>query len=337
MRKPQNIKNKQPPPKKTGGGSFFTRLIEKWLGGKPPKTAQQSLPYVEMGKDGICYLGDGLYSKSVAFGDLNYHLAQPDDQTTIFEGYGDLLNFFDASIGGQLSMINTPTDKEVMNQMIQPPQARPASEDGKIAHPEFEQITNEYFGFLHDQQAKGNNGMTKVKRATCLTQADNTKAAKQRLERFTVDMQNHFKILGAPSYPQDGRERLEDCFHILHPDGKQKFRFDWNDLVVSGLSTKDCIAPTSFNFRDARTFRMGEYIGAVSHLQILAPELNDRMLADFLDLESPLTVTIHFRSIEQSEAIKLLKRKLSDIDSMKIAEQKKAVRAGYDMLRPDRV
>jgi hypothetical protein len=323
MRKTPTVKNAKSPPKQqtSGGDSFFRRLLEKKLGGKPPKTAQQSLPYVEMGKDGICYLGDRLYSKSVAFGDLNYHLAQPDDQTTIFEGYGDLLNFFDASVGGQISAINTPTDKESLNRMIRPP----------MVHPEFEKITNEFFGFLHDQQTKGNNGMTKVKRATCQIYADNPKAAKQRLERFAADMQNHFKILGAPANPQDGRERLEDCFRILHPDGKQKFRFDWSDLVTSGLSTKDYIAPTSFNFNDARTFRMGEHIGAVSYLQILAPELNDRMLADFLDLESPLTVTIHFRSIEQSEAIKLLKRKLSDIDSMKIAEQKKAVRAGYDM------
>jgi type IV secretory pathway VirB4 component len=318
---PSVAQNRSAPKQGAASGSFLQRLIEKYFGGKPPQTAQQSIPYREMYKDGICCLGNRLYSKSVAFGDLNYHLAQPDDQTTIFEGYGDLLNFFDASIGGQISAINTPTDREILKQMIQPP----------CVHPEYAAITNEFFGFLHDQQAKGNNGMTKVKRATCLVEADNLKAAKQRLERFSVDMLNNFKTLGAPAHSQDGKERLEDLYRVLNPDGKQKFRFDWNDLTLSGLSTKDYIAPTSFNFNDARTFRMGEHIGAVSYLQILAPELNDRMLADFLDLESPLTVTIHFRSIEQSETIKLLKRKLSDIDSMKIAEQKKAVRAGYDM------
>jgi len=91
------------------------------------------------------------------------------------------------------------------------------------------------------------------------------------------------------------------------------------------------IAPTSFDFRNGRTFRMGEYYGAVSYLQILAPELTDRMLADFLDLESAVTVTIHIKSIDQSEAIKTIKRKLSDLDKMKIEEQKKAVRSGYDM------
>ena len=33
----------------------------------------------------------------------------------------------------------------------------------------------------------------------------------------------------------------------------------------------------------------------------------------------------------ESAAIKTIKRKLTDIDKMKIEEQKKAVRAGYDM------
>ena len=66
-------------------------------------------------------------------------------------------------------------------------------------------------------------------------------------------------------------------------------------------------------------------------MQILAPELTDRMLADFLDLENSMVVTLHIQSIDQSAAIKTVKRKLTDLDKMRIEEQKKAVRAGYDM------
>ena len=39
--------------------------------------------------------------------------------------------------------------------------------------------------------------------------------------------------------------------------GSSKFRFDWNDLVKSGLSVKDAIAPTAFAFKNSRTFQMG--------------------------------------------------------------------------------
>ena len=66
-------------------------------------------------------------------------------------------------------------------------------------------------------------------------------------------------------------------------------------------------------------------------MQILAPELNDRMLADFLDMESSLIVNLHIQSVDQVKAIKTVKRKITDLDRSKIEEQKKAVRAGYDM------
>ena len=118
---------------------------------------------------------------------------------------------------------------------------------------------------------------------------------------------------------------------IFHPDGDMSFLFDWKWLTPSGLSTKDFIAPTSFAFKKGRTFEIGNKTGAVSFLQILAPELNDRMLADLLNVDGHLLVNLHIRSIDQSEAIKTIKHKITDLDRMKIEEQKKAVRSGYDM------
>lgn len=74
-------------------------------------------------------------------------------------------------------------------------------------------------------------------------------------------------------------------------------KFAWSDLAKTGLSTKDFIAPTSFTFsKDGKTFRIGEYSGAVSFLQILAPELTDRMLAEFLDLDDAVTINLHIQS-----------------------------------------
>ena len=49
--------------------------------------------------------------------------------------------------------------------------------------------------------------------------------------------------------------------------------------------TKDFIAPTSFVFRDGKDLSDGKYHGAASYLQILAPELTDKMLAEFLDMD----------------------------------------------------
>ena len=87
------------------------------------------------------------------------------------------------------------------------------------------------------------------------------------------------------------------------------------------MGTKDFVAPTSFVFKEGKTFQMGNTIGAASYLQILAPELTDKMLAEFLDMNRNLIVNLHIQSIDQMKAIKLVKNKVTDINRMKIEEQ----------------
>lgn len=94
---------------------------------------------------------------------------------------------------------------------------------------------------------------------------------------------------------------------------------------------KGLYRPVLFPFWRGAVFPHGAQIGAVSFLEILAPELNDRILSDILDLETGVIVNLHIHSIDQTEAIKTIKRKITDLDKMKIEEQKKAVRSGYDM------
>ena len=314
--------------KQKGGvkASFAKKIFGR---AEPPNTAQQSIPYREIYRDGICRVNDRLYTKTVTFNDINYQLAQNDDKTAIFESYCDFLNYFDSSVSVQLTFINRHVDINEFQQSIDIPDI----------DDEFSSIRHEYADMLKNQLARGNNGLVKSKYVTFGIEADSLREAKPRLERIEVDVISGFKTLGVNARPLSGIERLEILHAQLHPDGLEKLQFNWKDIPNTGQSTKDYIAPSSFDFRDGRTFKVGAHVGSVGFLQILAPELTDRLLADFLDLNTAVTVNIHLQSIDQSEAIKTIKRKLSDLDKMRIEEQKKAVRAGYDMdvLPPDLV
>ncbi len=288
---------------------------------KGPRTAQATIPYQRMWPDGICRVTDQYYTKTIRFQDINYQLAQNDDKTAIFEGWCDFLNYFDNSIHLQFSFLNLTASKEVFEQSI----LIPDREDGN------DEIRHEYADMLQTQQAKGNNGLTKTKFITFGIEAEGIKAAKPRLERIEIDLLNNFKRLGVAASPLDGRERLKLMHDMFHMDTQAPFLFDWKWLAPSGLSTKDFIAPSSFDFRDKRTFGMGKKQAEVSFFSILASDLNDRCLADFLAMESSLVVSLHIRAIDQIAAIRDVKRKITDLDKMKIEEQKKAVRAGYDM------
>ena len=285
------------------------------------QSAQDSIPYQRMWPDGICRVTDSHYTKTVQFQDINYQLSQNEDKTAIFESWCDFLNYFDSSIRFQLSFLNLAASEDVFARSIDIP---PQGDD-------FDSIRQEYTGMLQGQLAKGNNGLVKTKYLTFGIDAENLKTAKPRLERIETDILNNFKRLGVSAEPLTGMERLRQLHDVFHMDEQAPFRFSWDWLAPSGLSTKDFIAPTSFEFRTGKDFRMGRKCGAVSFVQILAPELNDRMLADFLDMESSLIVSLHIQSLDQVKAIKTVKRKITDLDRAKIEEQKKAVRAGYDM------
>ena len=288
---------------------------------KKEKSAQDSIPYERMWPDGICRVSDGHYTKTIQFQDINYQLSQNEDKTAIFEGWCDFLNYFDSSIQFELSFLNLAASEETFARAINIP----------LQRDDFDSIRVEYTTMLQNQLAKGNNGLIKTKYLTFGIDADSIKAAKPRLERIETDILNNFKRLGVAAETLDGKARLAQLHGIFHMDEQLPFRFEWDWLPASGLSTKDFIAPSSFEFRTGSQFRMGKKYGAVSFLQILAPELNDRMLADFLDMESSLIVSLHIQSVDQIKAIKTVKRKITDLDKSKIEEQKKAVRAGYDI------
>ena len=288
---------------------------------KKKMSAQDSIPFERMWQDGICRVKPGYFTKTIQFQDINYQLNQNEDKTAIFEGWCDFLNYFDSSVKFQLSFMNMAANKDTYGQSI----VIPSQGD------DFDGIRIEYTDMLRSQLARGNNGLVKTKYLTFGIEAANVKEAKPRLDRIETDILNNFKRLGVAAEPLNGKDRLALMHGMFHMDEQLDFQFSWDWLAPTGLSVKDFIAPSSFEFRNGKDFGVGKKLGAVSFLQILAPELNDRMLADFLDMESSLIVTMHIQSVDQVKAIKTVKRKITDLQKMTIEEQKKAVRSGYDI------
>ena len=287
-----------------------------------PHSAQQTIPYQRMYPDGICRVDDTHYTKTVRFYDINYQLAQTEDQEAIFDGWCDILNSFAPGIHVQFSFVNLPSGEASVEQHIIIPMQGDA----------FDSIREEYSLMLQNQTAKGSHGLNKAKYVTFGIEADGIKTAKPRLERIELDLLMRFKRLGVRAEPLDGYDRLKLLHGILHMDDpNEAFQFDWRWLPLTGLSTKDFIAPGSFEFRSGRQFTMGRKLATVCMLQINAAELSDRVLAELLELDSGMVVSLHIQAVDHVEALKMVKRKVTDLDKAKIDEQKKAVRSGYDI------
>ena len=298
--------------------------------GKPkkrgPQTAQQTIPYREILKDGICKVREGFYTKTLSYEDINYAVASTDDQSTIFDGYCSFLNYFDSALPFQMSFINHRSRPENRYSVNIPPQDDDCND-----------IRDEFTDMLKNQIAKSNNGIVRSKYITFGIHADGIGTARPRLERIEADIMGNFKKLGVQSAPLSGRERLEVIHGQLHPGGREPFRFSWDMIPKTGMGTKDFIAPTSFDFRQSRLFRVGTTWGAASYMQIMASELSDKLLAELLEVDAEMTITLHIQTVDQTKAVKTVKGKLTDIDKMKIEAQKQAARSGYDIdiLPPD--
>ena len=274
-----------------------------------------------MFEDGTCRVRSGYYTRTIQFQDINYQLAQQEDKTAIFEEWCSFLNFFDSSIRFELSFMDLSTDTESFERSI----CIPFQRDG------FDDVRAEYSQMLRQQLAKGNNGLTKTKFLTFGIHGDSMRQVKPRLEHIQNDLLNNFHRLGVLAQPLNGAQRLKLMHDMFHMDGPSRFCFDWKDLAPSGLTVKDAIAPTAFAFKTSRTFQMGGIFGAASFLSITASDLSDQLLKDLLDMDSSQIVTMHIQSVDQNKAIKTVKRTITELDRSKIEEQKKAIRAGYDM------
>ena len=297
-------------------------IIERSRGNPDiPSSAQDSIPFQRMFSDGICRVADNYYTKTIQFQDINYQLAQQEDQNAIFEEWCSFLNFFDSSIKFQLSFMNMSTDSSAFSKFIKIP----------FKKDNFNSVRAEYSTMLKRQLAQGNNGLTKTKYLTFGIEADSMKQAKPRLMHIEMDLLNNFKRLGVRAKILNGKDRLRLMHSMFHMRDDEKFAFDWKWLTGTGLSVKDFIAPTSFNFQKNKVFQMGNTYGAMSYLQITSSDLSDRMLKDFLEMDSSQVISMHIQSVDQNKAIKTIKRTITELDRSKIEEQKKAVRSGYDM------
>lgn len=277
--------------------------------------------------DGICKVNERFYTKIIQFGDINYQLAQDEDQENIFAKYCDFLNAFDDTVKIQFLFQNQTADIEDLQNYIDIP----------FKKDDYEDIRTEYSSILHSQLEKGTNGFINVKYIIFGVKSGSRKSAKLKLEQIETMIIKNFKRLDVKAEPLNGKERLELLYSSFHPLERQRKEFDWKARIETGLSTKDFISPMSFDFGKVRTFRMENTYGASYCIHIDSSEISDRILREYLMEESNINISIHTHSMEQGKAIKFVKKKYSSLESSKVEMQKSASKGGYDIdiLPPD--
>ena len=286
-----------------------------------PTTAQKTITFQKMFKDGICQVTHHFYTRMVQFYDINYELLEVEDKAYILELYSKLINYFDPSVKFEVFLFNRRVNEQTLTEQF----------EIAMQNDVFDEIREEYTQMLKNQAAKGNNGVIKSKFFIFGVESNSFKEARNRLQNIERDVIKQLNSMGTGAVSLDGKERLRILHEYFNQDTMEPFRFSFKDLAESGKSVKDYIASPGFDFRNANRFKTGTMYGCVSYLDMIAPKCDDELIKKLLDLDDNLTVSIHMHTEDPVKAIKRLKATLSNIQKMKIEEQKKAVRSGYDM------
>ena len=296
-------------------------------GRKKHLSVQDSIPYEAMLFDGICRVNDHYFTKMLEFSDITYSLLCRDDREIIFDGWCALFNYFGPDVHLELTCAVSLSDMEEMKNKVELKE----KDDG------YEELRGEFSKMLKNKLVTGNNRYERHKYLIYGVEGKSARAVRGRLISIEKDIDDLLYPIGIHTHVLTGYERLKVLRNMLEPCSFSPFLYNQDLTTRTGLTSKDFIAPSGFDFRDSRYFTAGEYIGTSMFFQIQTEKLSDSLMRELLEVNGSIIVSMHVKSMDQEAALKLIKGKLTDIEEMKINEEKRAAVSGYDtdILPPD--
>lgn len=294
-------------------------------------TAQETIPILSvLTDDGIIEIAPGLYSKSYAFNDINYQIAQESEQTNMFEKYRDFLNTFDANVMIQITLNNRNMDQQKFAKTIL---LRETGDNLDYLRREYNEE------ILLKKIQEGKNSMRRERYITLTVRATTPQDAIITFQRLDGDVVAGMKrIGGAEARALKTKERIQILHDIYNLGSEEDFTaetYDFHTMVERGLAVKDYIAPPSFEFNSSY-FKTGNKFARVLYLRDLPTSMHDNILADLTNVDFNCLLTLNLRPIAQEKALTLVRNQVVSINAAVVEAQKKATKAGYgtDLISP---
>lgn len=281
------------------------------------RTTQNHIDYDVMMKNGICYIGDDVYSAVLKFTDVNYQIARNDDQEAIWTKYMEILNSLGSESGIQLVIHNHTVDEEDFEKNVLMKSKGDNLDNDRI---EFNKV-------LRTNINMGTNNIVTDKMFVFTSKMDDLDEAIKDINFKGREFEDRFKELGCDAYIMDGRERLETINNMFNP--AKPFYFDYSK-VNDTFTSKDAIAPSSFDFTKKDRFMIGDRYCRCLWLKNYSTELSDKYINDLTKIEHNLVISFHMKSVVRGEELPLIKSNIAGMELQKMEEQKKALREGYD-------
>lgn len=303
---------------------------------KLPKDVKDSIPLRGFMRNGIIETYEGTFTKSYKIHDVNFDIAPTEEQTAIFKNFMSLLNSFNDNTKWQFCIFNHEIDKK---QTIEEIRIAP-QRDG------LNKYRQEMNGILLNNLKNGNNSIKQDKYLTVSVEDFNAEHAATVLSKLDIELNKKLKrISKVNNEPMTTQERMKVLYDIYNQDNDYRMttsiydgeeKFDIGFLEKCGLSVKDVIGPSSFEFKSGTNFKMGDMYGQALYIERVPTYLSTSIVSDLSDIQSNMLISITSETVNQEVARKLVKNQLASIEAEVVSITKRNGDNGfYGSLPPD--
>lgn len=279
-------------------------------------TTQKSLKYTSLRENGLMHILKNEYSFSYKLGDINYMTASEDGKESIIIRYFNALNALDSNNHLQLTIVNRRTEQKKLDGLLYE-----NKEDGlDWARHELNEMTKENF-------KNGKNNFVVDKYLTLSAKAADPDLAQRNLRDVHSVMTRELNAIRVPLTQLDGEDRMNLMQSLVNQDFNET-AYTYNDLKLLGGSSKDVIAPNKITW-GKNYYRVDDRIQTVLFARQFPEEIEDDLIRDLTESGLELVINLHASPLLAEEASKMVRNRLTAINSDIMDAQIKATRAGY--------
>lgn len=275
-----------------------------------------TIAYQGLFPSGLMQVSPHYFSQTYRLGDVNYQTVGLEDKGTIIEKYSDLINALDDKTNFQLTLFNQKINLEKFRKSV----CYPLHEDG------YDIYREELNRIMANHLEAGENNFSTVKLISFGKSDQNPKLAFRSLSQIGEYFKNGFSEIGADFTMLQGEDRVNQLADMIR--GENHLPFHYQDLTISGQTTKHAIAPTSLSFKHKNYIEIGDRLLQIVYVRDYGMELGDKFLRELMQSDLEVMISLHAKGAVKSEAMTKLRTKKTLMESQKIGEQQKMARTG---------
>ena len=292
------------------------------------KKVLSTLPYRKVLSDDIFFLGKKMYSKAYTFDDINFNLADEEQQYMYLERYIEFLGILDDSVDCQICCWNSRVNMEEFKKAT-------------LMH----QKADELFDFRHEFNTrvleanirKGQNAIQKHMYITLTIKAPDEETAIRRFKTLDITATNTFNRIGNTGLraltSKERIEMLKDFF--IGSDDMPVPDFDSSDYA-KGREKLAC-APDYFDFKKDY-FMFNDTYAKTLYIREYPSAATSDILTGLLGTGIEIMVTTNIETYDSAEARKLVQRQITAVDTdMAKREVKAAQHGNFSSQMPQRI